>query len=150
MVRKIAKKKGLIPKSRRRKLSADPPESYHAVRTPKRKRSLGQQSDGDEEDAPSRQIIDQLQEVAKTYKQKYEMVRNQYDVLKTQHNVYLMHQSAKLTHNEVCQVLSKRISRLIGLVSEEQSLSQSEAIGEALIEMKIVTEQVGELINSQG
>ncbi len=41
------------------------------------------------------------------------------------------------------------MSRLIGLVSEEQNLRHSEAIGEALIEMKIVTEQVGELINSQ-
>jgi|APCry1669189241_1035207.scaffolds.fasta_scaffold470462_1 hypothetical protein len=39
------------------------------------------------------------------------------------------------------------MSRLIGLISEEKSLSQSEAIGDALIEMKIVTEQVGELIN---
>jgi hypothetical protein len=41
MVRKIAKKKGLIPKSRRRKLSNEPSESYHAVRSPKRKRSVG-------------------------------------------------------------------------------------------------------------
>jgi len=41
------------------------------------------------------------------------------------------------------------MSRLIGLISEEKNLSQSEAIGEALIEMKIVTEQVGELINNQ-
>ena len=39
------------------------------------------------------------------------------------------------------------MSRLIGLISEEKSLNQSEAIGDALIEMKIVTEQVGELIN---
>lgn len=39
------------------------------------------------------------------------------------------------------------MSRVIGLISEEKSLSQSEAIGDALIEMKIVTEQVGELIN---
>jgi hypothetical protein len=41
------------------------------------------------------------------------------------------------------------MSRLIGLISEEKNISQSEAIGEALIEMKIVTEQVGELINNQ-
>ena len=102
MVRKIAKKKGLIPKSRRRKLSAEPSESYHAVRTPKRKRSVGCQSDGDEDDVPSDHIIQQLQEVANTYKQKYEMVKKQYEALKTQHNVYLMHQSAKLTHNEAC------------------------------------------------
>ena len=75
------------------------------------------------------------------------MVKKQYEALKTQHNVYLMHQSSKLTHNEACKVISKRMSRLIGLISEEKSLSQSEAIGDALIEMKIVTEQVGELIN---
>jgi hypothetical protein len=34
-------------------------------------------------------------------------------------------------------------------IKEEKNLCQSEAIGEALIEMKIVTEQVGELINNQ-
>ena len=32
------------------------------------------------------------------------------------------------------------MTNLIGLVSQEEGLSQSEAIGEALIEMKIVTE----------
>jgi hypothetical protein len=41
------------------------------------------------------------------------------------------------------------MSRLIGLISEEKTLSQSEVIGEALIEMKIVTEQVGEIITNQ-
>ena len=145
----MAKKKGLIPKTRKRKLSAEPTESYHAIRTPKRKRSVGCQSDGEGEEGHNEDAVGQLQEIANSYKSKYETVKRHYDALKAQHTIYLQHQSSKLAQHELCQLLSKRMSRLIGLVSEEQNLRHSEAIGEALIEMKIVTEQVGELINSQ-
>ena len=41
------------------------------------------------------------------------------------------------------------MSRLISLISQEKNLNNGQMIGEALIELKIVTEQIGELMMQQ-
>lgn len=43
---------------------------------------MGCQSDGEGEEVPNEDLIDQLQEIANSYKSKYEMVKNHYDALK--------------------------------------------------------------------
>jgi hypothetical protein len=41
------------------------------------------------------------------------------------------------------------MSRLISLISQEKNLNNGQIIGEALIELKIVTEKIGELMIQQ-
>ena len=41
------------------------------------------------------------------------------------------------------------MTRLISLISQESALDNGQAIGEALIELKIVTEKIGELMLNQ-